>query len=67
MKKLPTPKQIKETRLECGYTQSDAADFSGVSLRAWQLWESGNRKISKSAWEIFLIKSGIHPIYGIKK
>ena len=59
----PTPQQIKQTRLALGYTQKDSADMVHVSLRAWQLWEAGDRKIPPGLWELCIIKVGLHPLY----
>ena len=59
----PTPHRIKQTRLALGYTQKEAAEMVHVSLRAWQLWEAGQRKMPAAAWELCTIKSGLHPLY----
>jgi DNA-binding XRE family transcriptional regulator len=59
----PTPKLIKSARLAMGYTQKEAAALVHVSLRAWQLWEAGDRKMPAAAWELCVIKCGIHPLY----
>jgi transcriptional regulator with XRE-family HTH domain len=63
MFKLPSPDQLKLTRNSLGYTQKEAAELVHVSVRAWQLWESGERNISPGIWELFLIKVGLHPVY----
>lgn len=63
MLKSPSAKQLKITRLALGYTQKEAAELLHVSLRAWQLWESGDRKMPVNAWELCLIKAGLHPLY----
>ena len=59
----PTPKLIKSSRLAMGYTQKEAAALVHVSLRAWQLWEAGDRKMPAAAWELCVIKCGLHPKY----
>jgi DNA-binding XRE family transcriptional regulator len=59
----PTPKLIKSARLAMGYTQKEAAALVHVSLRAWQLWEAGDRKMPPAAWELCVIKCGMHPLY----
>ena len=46
-----------------GYTQKEAAELVHVSLRAWQLWEAGDRKMPPGIWELCVIKSGLHPLY----
>jgi putative transcriptional regulator len=62
----PTPKLIKSARLAMGYTQKEAAGLVHVSLRAWQLWEAGDRKMPPAAWELCVIKCGMHPLYGAR-
>jgi putative transcriptional regulator len=63
MLKSPNKEQIKATRLAMGYTQNEAAELLHVSLRAWQLWEAGDRKMPPGLWELFVIKAGLHPLY----
>lgn len=63
MIKSPLPELIKEARLMLGYTQKEAAEMVHVSLRAWQLWEAGDRKMPPGLWELCVIKAGLHPGY----
>ena len=63
MIKSPTPELIKKTRLVLGYTQKEASEMAHVSLRAWQLWEAGDRKMPPGIWELCVIKAGLHPLY----
>lgn len=63
MLKSPSPDQIKTVRKALGYTQKEAAELAHVSLRAWQLWEAGDRKMPANVWELNLIKAGLHPLY----
>lgn len=60
----PTPKKLKTLRAAMGYTQREAAEMLHVSLRAWQLWEAGSRKMPPGLWELCVIKAGLHPLYG---
>jgi len=46
-------------------TQQEAADSVHVTLRAWQMWEAGQRKMPAGIWELCVIKAGIHPLYKI--
>ena len=48
-----------------GYTQKEAAALVHVSLRAWQLWEASDRKMPPAAWELCVIKCGMHPLYKV--
>ncbi len=59
----PTPQIIKNTRVTLGYTQKEMAEMLHVSLRAWQLWEAGDRKMPPGLWELCVIKAGLHPLY----
>lgn len=63
MLKSPSAAQIKTTRKALGYTQKEAAELVHVSLRAWQLWETGDRTMPPSVWELCVIKAGLHPLY----
>ncbi len=59
----PAPKKIKALRVSLDLTQQEAADSVHVTLRAWQLWEAGQRKMPAATWELFVIKAGLHPLY----
>lgn len=52
-----TPEKIKRYRIEAGLTQTQAAKIAQVTLRSWQRYESGEAKIPKIRWEIFVSKS----------
>jgi putative transcriptional regulator len=67
MLKSPSPEQLKSTRKALGYTQKEAAELVHVSLRAWQLWEAGDRKMPPGIWELCVIKAGVHPLYRADK
>lgn len=53
---MATPDLIKAAREVAKLTTSEAAALVGVTQRAWQLWESGDRKMSKPIWELFTLK-----------
>jgi len=53
----PTPEQVREARSAAGMTQSEAARAVGGTMRAWQEWEAGNRRMHPGLWELFQIKS----------
>lgn len=63
MLKSPTPERLKSARKALGYTQKEAAELVHVSLRAWQLWEAGDRRVPPGIWELYVIKAGLHPLY----
>lgn len=55
----PTPTQIKQSRLEAGLTQKQAAKLVYSTTRTWQNWESTgpeNRKMHPAIYELFIIK-----------
>ena len=65
----PTPNAICTLRASLEITQQEAAESVHVTLRAWQMWEAGQRKMPAGIWELCVIKAGIHPLYkayGIK-
>jgi len=61
----PTPNAICNLRASLEITQQEAADSVHVTLRAWQMWEAGQRKMPAGIWELCVIKAGIHPLYKI--
>lgn len=72
MKKTPTKapiemaRQLRAARINCGCSQAFAAAICGVTTRAWQRWEAGERNIPYAAWRLFLIRTHQDNIYGIK-
>lgn len=53
----PTPEQIKQSRMDAGLTQSQAAELIYKTTRAWQWWEAGDRQMDYALFELFLIKT----------
>ncbi len=49
--------KLRELRLKAGLTQTQAAELVGITLRGWQYWESGERKMPAVAWELFCLKA----------
>lgn len=52
----PTPEQIKQSRMDAGLTQTQAANLIYSKLRSWQHWEDGDRKMHPGLYELFMIK-----------
>lgn len=52
----PTPEEVRATREEAGLTQTAAAALIHCTLRGWQEWEAGNRRMHPAFWELFQIK-----------
>ena len=48
-------------------SEADLTLSVSVTTRAWQWWESGKRIMPGGLWELFLIKSDIHPDYTKRK
>jgi len=54
----PLPADIIASRQAAGLTQTEAAHLVCGSLRAWQQWEAGDRRMHPGLWRLFLIASG---------
>jgi DNA-binding transcriptional regulator YiaG len=52
----PTPELIRETRAKAGLSASKAASLIYRSLRNWQQWELGERKMCPALFELFCLK-----------
>lgn len=53
----PSPVDIRAAREAAGLTQTEAAHLIHGTLRAWQEWEAGNRRMHPGLFELFRIKS----------
>lgn len=69
---LPTPEDVRLTRLQAGLTQTQAAQLvstaQGQPYRTWQGYEvetgqPGHRTIPLAAWELFLLITDQHPTH----
>ena len=54
--KSPSPAEVRRAREKAGLTQAKASALIGATLRAWQYWEAGERKMPAAKWELWLIK-----------
>lgn len=52
----PDKEQIRAAREAAGLTQTAAAALIHCTLRGWQEWEAGNRRMHPAFWELWLIK-----------
>lgn len=52
----PTPDQIRAARELAGLTQTEAGEKIYASLRAWQDYEGGQRRMHPAIFELFLLK-----------
>ena len=53
----PDPSEIRAAREAAELTQTEAADLVRASLRAWQQWEAGDRRMHPGLWELFRLKA----------
>jgi putative transcriptional regulator len=49
----PKPAEIRDVRLEHDLSQSDAAKLVDGTLRTWQAWEAGERRMHLGFWRLF--------------
>jgi DNA (cytosine-5)-methyltransferase 1 len=52
----PTKEQICALRETAGLTQTQAGELIHGTLRAWQDYEGGQRRLHPGLWELFQIK-----------
>ena len=53
----PLPAEIIAARKAAGLTQTDAAGLVCGSLRAWQQWEAGDRRMHPGLWMLFGLRT----------
>ena len=56
----PTPESIRAARAAAGLTQTEAASLIHGTMRAWQEYEAGNRRMHPGLWELFRMKAGAY-------
>lgn len=54
---VPAPAEILKARETLGLTQKQCADRIHRTLRNWQQFERGERKMDPALWELFCIKT----------
>ena len=52
----PTQEEVRAAREAAGLSQTAAAALIHCTLRGWQEWEAGNRRMHPAFWELFGIK-----------
>lgn len=57
----PAPDEIKQARAAAGMTQSEAAALIYSTMRTWQDWESGARRMHPAFMELWRIKVASSP------
>lgn len=63
----PTPSDIRAARAAASLTQSEAAALLHTSLRSYQQWEAGDRRMHPAMWELFSIKVASAKVEVIKQ
>ncbi len=53
-----TTDAVTTARQRAGHTQAQAAAAVGVSARAWQQYEAGDRSMPAPAWWLYLLRVG---------
>ena len=53
----PAPAEVRAAREAAGLSQTAAAALIHCTLRGWQEWEAGNRRMHPGLWELFRIKT----------
>jgi putative transcriptional regulator len=56
VRRNPTPQEIIKAREDAGLSQTDAAQMIYSTLRTWQDWEAGQRRMHPALFELFEIK-----------
>lgn len=60
----PQPDEIRRCREAARMTQAQAAAVAGLAgWRQWAAWESGERRPPSQAWELWLLKTRMHPTH----
>ena len=54
----PTPAEIRALRESAGLTQTGAAELVHGTMRAWQDWEAGARRMHPGLWALFRLRIG---------
>ncbi len=63
----PTGPELKAARLAAELTQAAAAELIGVKMRTLQDWDAGIAAMPSAAWALFLLATGQHGRYTLKR
>jgi len=55
----PSPEEIRATRDALGLTQRAAAALIYGTVRAWEDWEAGTRRMHPTSWELFRMRAAV--------
>lgn len=56
--RVPTPAEIAQLREDMELTQTEAGRLVYASLRSWQDWEYGKRRMHPAIWEYLCLLNG---------
>lgn len=62
MTENPNPADIRAAREAAGLTQTAASSLIYCGLRAWQQWESGERRMHPAFWRLWKHLAGFEEI-----
>lgn len=54
----PDPAEIRAAREAAELSQAAAGALVHTTVRTWQQWEAGDRRMHPAFWELFRIKAG---------
>lgn len=54
----PSPDAIRQARAVAGHSQSEAARVAYATLRSWQAWEAGERRMPRAMYVLYLLRTG---------
>jgi DNA (cytosine-5)-methyltransferase 1 len=55
----PSPTEIRSARERAGLTQTEAARLIYCTMRGWQQWEAGERRMHPAFWALFGHRAGL--------
>ena len=57
----PTPQEIILARITACHSTAQAAKTMGLSVRAWQQYEQGKRRMMRPVFDLYLMRTSHHP------
>lgn len=54
----PEPDEIRASREVAGHSQSQAARTAYATLRSWQAWEAGERRMPRANFVLYKLRTG---------
>lgn len=63
----PRPREVAQLREEMGLTQTEAGELLYATLRTWQDWEGGRRRMPALAWEYLCLLQAFPEVSAARK